>query len=150
MEQLLKWCREACHKLEEQASGHHNVNLLHPDWQDDESGVELTRGDDGKVWLRHGRVQKEIDSHRLDFMHSLLLEHSPDHAAQANTRVYNCLLRYETLSEFDQGTQGSLPERVFDVLRQEFGVEHECFASPVNVTARSFNSVFPDVDRFFG
>ncbi len=150
MEQLLKWCRDACHELEEQASGHHNANLLHPDWQDDESGVELTRGDDGKVWLRHGSLQKEIDSHRLDFMHSLLLEHSPDHAAQANTRVYNCLLRYETLSEFDQGTQGSLPERVFDVLRQEFGVEHECFASPVNVTARSFNSVFPDVDRFFG
>ena len=150
MERLLKWCREACHRLEEQASGRHNPNLLHPDWQDDESGVEMVRGDDDMVRLRHGRVEVKLDSHRLDVLHSLLCQHSPDHVAQINTRVYNSTLRYETLAKFDQGTQGSLPQRVFDILEQEFQVDHECFASPLNATLRSFNSVFPDVDRFFG
>lgn len=151
MDELMKWCRTACHKLEERASARHNPNLLHPDWQDDESGVEMVvRGADSMVWLKHGRVEVKLDSQRLDFLHALLSQHSPDHVKQINTRIYNCVLRYETLAKFDQGTQGSLPERVFDVLIRKFGVDHECFASPLNVTTRSFNSVFADVDRFFG
>jgi phosphorylated CTD-interacting factor 1 len=151
MNELLKWCRTACHKLEEQASARHNPNLLHPDWQDDESGLDPPERDlEGMVRLRYKGCEVKLDNYRMDFLQSLLLQHAPDRQAQFNTRVFNCLLRYETLAKFDQGTQGSLPERVFDVLASDFGVDHECFASPLNVTARSFNSVFPDVDRFFG
>jgi hypothetical protein len=36
------------------------------------------------------------------------------------------------------------------VLRSEFGVTHECFASPLNQYMDSYNSAFPDTDRFFG
>lgn len=42
------------------------------------------------------------------------------------------------------------PETVFDVLKERFGVRHECFASPLNCHFASFCSAFPDSDHFFG
>ena len=38
----------------------------------------------------------------------------------------------------------ALPEVAFDVLRDNFGVTHECFASPLNNYLPSFCSAFPD------
>ena len=55
---------------------------------------------------------------------------------QFNTRVYDVLLRYETLAQFDQGTQGTLPGPAFECLRDDWGVGHECFASPLNGPGR--------------
>ena len=69
---------------------------------------------------------------------------------QVNTRIYNVLMRYESLSRFDQGTQGAIPVEAFAVLQTEWGVDHECFASPLNCTLDSYNSLFPDVDGCFG
>lgn len=59
------------------------------------------------------------------------------------------LLRYETLFFLDQGTQGALPHRAFTHLQKTFGVTHECFASPLNVsfTSQTFNSLFVDVGK---
>ena len=154
MDRLLRWCRDAAQSLEKEAK--RNANLLIAGWEDDDSGVEQHQsyrpnesGED-MVNLSHGKVPVTLSAGRMDMLRSLLCEHSAQHEQQFRTRVYNCLLRYETLAKFDQGTQGSLPERVFDVLSDSFGVTHECFASPLNVTMRSFNSVFPDVDKFFG
>jgi len=42
------------------------------------------------------------------------------------------------------GYQMALPEVAFDVLRDNFGVTHECFASPLNNYLPSFCSAFPD------
>jgi hypothetical protein len=44
--------------------------------------------------------------------------------------LYNQVLRYETLGA--PGYQASLPGKTFDVLRECFGVQMECFASPLN------------------
>ena len=151
MDKLLRWCRDGAVSLEKEAKK--NANLLHPGWEDGESGVEQHenhRSNDDMVELSHGRVTVTLNAERMGMLRSLLIEHSAQHEQQFRTRVYNCLLRYETLSKFDQGTQGSLPDRVFEVLTESFGVTHECFASPLNVTMRSFNSVFPDVDKYFG
>ena len=49
-------------------------------------------------------------------------------------RLFSMLLRYETLFFLDQGTQGALPHRAFTHLQKTFGVTHECFASPLNVS----------------
>jgi hypothetical protein len=67
-------------------------------------------------------------------------------------RLFNMLLRYETLFVQDQGTQGALPPPVFQLLQSQYGVEHECYASPLNVsyTSNPFNSLFEDTDCFFG
>mmetsp|Transcript_40499 Transcript_40499/g.61402 ORF Transcript_40499/g.61402 Transcript_40499/m.61402 type:complete len:99 (-) Transcript_40499:723-1019(-) len=35
-------------------------------------------------------------------------------------------------------------------MSRNFGISHECFASPLNRVSPSYNSIFPDVDRFFG
>ena len=71
---------------------------------------------------------------------------------QFNTRVYDVLLRYETLAQFDQGTQGTLPGPAFECLRDDWGVGHECFASPLNgpgpLTPGYAPSAFPAADRF--
>jgi len=42
------------------------------------------------------------------------------------------------------------PPRVFAFLREQLGVHHECFASPLNCYFRSFCSAYPDVDAAFG
>lgn len=63
-----------------------------------------------------------------------------------------CLLaRYGTLGELgDAGFHGALHERVFEALEEHFGVEAECFASPLNCRLQKFCSAFPDVDTPFG
>ena len=70
------------------------------------------------------------------------------------TIAFTMQMRYESLASFDQGNQGALPQSAFQVLREEFGVRHECFASPLNVCPgapeQTFNSIFYDVDKFFG
>eukprot|EP00163_Fabomonas_tropica_P001532 TRINITY_DN1113_c0_g4_i1.p1 TRINITY_DN1113_c0_g4~~TRINITY_DN1113_c0_g4_i1.p1 ORF type:complete len:313 (+),score=72.27 TRINITY_DN1113_c0_g4_i1:679-1617(+) len=63
------------------------------------------------------------------------------------------LFRYQAIQ--GQYTQGSgmhaaLHEGCFDVLRQYFEVELECFASPLNCHWDRFCSAFGDVDRPFG
>ena len=70
-------------------------------------------------------------------------------------RLYAVLQRYETLTVLDRhsantGTQGSLPVAVFNVLHARFGVNHECYASPLNATCDNFCSLFPEVDGYFG
>lgn len=67
--------------------------------------------------------------------------------------VYTMQLRYETLASFDQGSQGACPEEIFKLFREVYGIQHECFASSLNVSAppdQTFNSLFQDVDQYFG
>jgi len=48
------------------------------------------------------------------------------------------------------GSQGALPTRVLDSLRRRFGVDTECFASPLNHYLPRYFSFFPDSDGYFG
>eukprot|EP01137_Pigoraptor_chileana_P002487 Opistho-2@41402 len=60
-----------------------------------------------------------------------------------------CLLaRYETYHSW--GYQAAVMDPVFDALGRDFGVSHECFASPLNSTLPSYSSAFSDVDTPFG
>lgn len=64
-------------------------------------------------------------------------------------------LRYETLASFDQGSQGACPGRFFEFLREVYHIQHECFASSLNISNsngpdQTFNSLFHDVDKYFG
>lgn len=59
--------------------------------------------------------------------------------------------RYETFGRLrSDHQQPSLPLSVFEALRDNFGVSHECFASPLNHFFDSFCSQFPDTDSYFG
>jgi len=46
--------------------------------------------------------------------------------------------------------QAALPRAMFAVLTSYLGVEHECYASPLNCCLPSYCSVFEDTDRYFG
>ena len=58
------------------------------------------------------------------------------------------LLRYKSIG--GSGFQAALGGGAFAALRACFGVEVECFASPLNVRTAPFCSAFPDVDLPFG
>jgi phosphorylated CTD-interacting factor 1 len=64
--------------------------------------------------------------------------------------IFCMLNRYEILNGASPGFQMALPEDVFDVLSKFWGVNHECFASPLNCYFPSFCSLFKDTDKCFG
>lgn len=63
-------------------------------------------------------------------------------------RLWTMLARYDTIS--GAGYQAALPEDGFEMLRQYWGVQHECYASPLNHHLESFGSAFWETDRWFG
>eukprot|EP00285_Hemiselmis_virescens_P014777 CAMPEP_0173400934 /NCGR_PEP_ID=MMETSP1356-20130122/49470_1 /TAXON_ID=77927 ORGANISM="Hemiselmis virescens, Strain PCC157" /NCGR_SAMPLE_ID=MMETSP1356 /ASSEMBLY_ACC=CAM_ASM_000847 /LENGTH=345 /DNA_ID=CAMNT_0014360969 /DNA_START=1 /DNA_END=1038 /DNA_ORIENTATION=+ len=63
-------------------------------------------------------------------------------------RLFCLLQRYESIG--GTGYQAAAPKAVFECLKEEFGVHHECFASPFNSTLGSWGSAFKDTDGFFG
>jgi len=74
----------------------------------------------------------------------------PSSPATLLRRIFCLLARYETFTGNAAGLQGAVPHHVFDVLERTYGVEGECFASPLNAHFPSFCSAFPDTDAPFG
>jgi phosphorylated CTD-interacting factor 1 len=62
--------------------------------------------------------------------------------------LFSLLLRYDSLG--GAGFQAALNGNAFSVLRRRFGVQFECFASPLNCRWDTFCSAFPDTDAPFG
>ena len=65
-------------------------------------------------------------------------------------RMYALLCRYHLLGELKGGYQASITSEVMETLKSGFGVSQECFASPLNRTLTSYNSLFFDTDMYFG
>ncbi len=61
--------------------------------------------------------------------------------------IYEMLLRYNGI--VDPGYNGTLPEPLFEYLVDNLDVDHEMFASPLNVTLNNYNSLFNDTDSPF-
>lgn len=66
------------------------------------------------------------------------------------TRMFVLLCRYDLVGDMKNGCNVSLTSTAFETLTKQFGVTHECFASPMNHVCPSYNSIFPDIDRYFG
>ena len=67
--------------------------------------------------------------------------------------LFCCLARYSALQGGHHrtgGFQASIHEKCFDVLRDDFGCDFECFASPFNCNMDRYCSKFEDVDSYFG
>lgn len=70
-----------------------------------------------------------------------------------NTNIWRMLQRYETLVSIDpksSSLQAAVPYKFMEYLRSTFGVNFECFASPVNKYFKNFCSAFKDTDEVFG
>eukprot|EP01031_Cornospumella_fuschlensis_P033528 gene33528-40563_t len=65
-------------------------------------------------------------------------------------RLFCVLSRYETLSGKSEGYQMAFPDVGFKYLRDTWGVDTECFASPLNCYNSRFCSIARDTDQFFG
>lgn len=59
------------------------------------------------------------------------------------------LMRYDSML-CNTGQFWGLPPKVWEKLRENYGVEYEGFACPLNSTLPKFFSLFPDVDSKFG
>ena len=68
--------------------------------------------------------------------------------AEFHRRLFCILARYHGIQ--GHGFQAACTEHVFDVLHGRFGVNMECFASPLNSRYASHCSAFPDTDACFG
>jgi hypothetical protein len=88
-------------------------------------------------------ISVRISHEHLSKLHAL--HNSP---TNFNSDVFCLLLRYKSLH--GGGFQAALPGPVFDVLKRDFGVEMEGFASPLNSRFSCFCSAFPDTDAAFG
>lgn len=66
------------------------------------------------------------------------------------TRMFVLLCRYDLIGDAKSSCQALVPPVALKSMAQHFGVIHECFASPMSRICSSYNSLFPDVDRYFG
>jgi phosphorylated CTD-interacting factor 1 len=64
------------------------------------------------------------------------------------TILFCLLLRYRSLGA--DGFQAGLSTKTFTILKNNYDVEFECFASPLNCTFANYGSLFPDIDSYFG
>ena len=102
--------------------------------------------------LRCGKTSLPINEAHLAKLHELYRRVSGRDAPLDDAAFRACafcaLQRYESLG--GAGLQAALSPRAFDVLKTAFGVQAECFASPLNCRYDAFCSAFPDVDQPFG
>jgi len=91
-----------------------------------------------------------ISGSHLQELRRLYATHCTEDAQAAlfGRRLFCMLKRYEAVG--GPTYQCSVTRWTFDVLRAEFGVTKECFASPFNRNAEVYWSAFPDTDGFFG
>eukprot|EP00548_Thalassiothrix_antarctica_P020018 CAMPEP_0194179736 /NCGR_PEP_ID=MMETSP0154-20130528/13144_1 /TAXON_ID=1049557 /ORGANISM="Thalassiothrix antarctica, Strain L6-D1" /LENGTH=543 /DNA_ID=CAMNT_0038895193 /DNA_START=28 /DNA_END=1659 /DNA_ORIENTATION=- len=68
--------------------------------------------------------------------------------SEFHRRLFCVLARYHSIQ--GHGFQAACTEHVFDVLHTHFGVNLECFASPLNSRYARYCSAFPDTDACFG
>ncbi|KAJ3134713.1 mRNA (2'-O-methyladenosine-N(6)-)-methyltransferase [Physocladia obscura] len=68
--------------------------------------------------------------------------------ANFSNALMTLLLRYQSI--LGHGFQASVPNVAFNVLQREFGVDFECFASPLNCRWGRYCSAFVDTDAAFG
>lgn len=67
------------------------------------------------------------------------------------TRLFVLLCRYDLIGDVRSRCQAIIPPMAMKAIAANFGVAHDCFASPLSNICASFNStLFSDTDRFFG
>lgn len=67
---------------------------------------------------------------------------------QLDDRIFCLLLRYETF--MGNSHQFAMETKFKDVLRDEYGINFECFASSINVYYDKYCSLFYDIEKDFG
>jgi hypothetical protein len=101
---------------------------------------------------RPPQVQKIFKSHFKvleKYYHEVTSQIDPD-LSHMLTRIFVLLCRYDLVGEFSSNFQATVPLPALQAMIDNFAVVHECFSTPMNRTCSTFNSLFPDVDKYFG
>ena len=147
---LTQECRKTAKRIlahaQEQRRSHRE------DWDDEAVGMVVQYSPDGlEVILGlSSRPQTKVRLWSTHFKQ--LCESYQGPKSRLISRVFNMVMRYETLSRIKSGHQSALPAGMFTTLQEKLSVTHECFASPLNRHPGNLThcSLFHDVDRFFG
>lgn len=70
-----------------------------------------------------------------------------------NFKIWKMYMRYFILTSIDKKSaslQAAVPYRFMKYINKHFGVNFECFASPVNSYFENYCSAFKDTDKYFG
>ena len=104
--------------------------------------------------LRYGQKALSISDAHLQKLLRLYKIHTDAMATLENStflrRAFCVIHRYESLSGASDGYQMAFPQSGFQWLRDNVGVEIECFASPLNCWNQRICSVARDTDQAFG
>jgi len=104
---------------------------------------------DDVVSLAYGKVRVKLHEAHYEKLQILYKMHNEEVNQRVMTEaIYCCALRYTSLG--GGGFQAALQEDCFDVLKEDWGVTFEGFASPFNCMYKRFCSAFPDTDAPFG
>lgn len=133
--------REAVIRLADVRSRNYDVHVV---VVSDHDGHHVSWGSGSAV------VSTRISGLHLEALRGLYTTHSQGDAGHEhfNRRLFCLLMRYDAVG--GPMYQCSITEKTFEVLRSQFGVAKECFASPFNHNAEMYWSAFPDTDVFFG
>jgi len=110
--------------------------------------VRVSRNND-VVSLAVGKVRVKLHEAHFEKLQILYKMHNEEVSNRVMLEaIFCCALRYTTLA--GGGFQAALQEDCFDVLKEDWGVTFEGFASPFNCTYKRFCSAFSDTDAPFG
>lgn len=98
--------------------------------------------------LSFKKYSHSIQSSHFLKLRDLFLNTGIEDEKRLNERIFTLLQRYDSLG--GHGFQAAISIEAFDYLRDHFGVNFECFASPLNCRFSRFCSAFPDTDIYFG
>jgi len=102
---------------------------------------------------RPPQVQK-IYKQNFDMLERMYQETTLNSDPEKNhllSRMFVLLCRYDLIGDIKNRCQAYVPLKAFKAMSDNFGVTHECFASPLYQLCSSYNSyLFSDVDKFFG
>ena len=107
-----------------------------------------------KIKIKLGGAKTEVNKAHWEKLQVLYRVHAGDAGLQGfEEDAFSLLMRYNAAAGATYkggGMQAALRGECFDVLRDDFGVRMECFASPMNCRFPQFCSAFLDTDRRFG
>jgi len=106
----------------------------------------------GGQWLKSVKLHKD-HVEKVAKLHQIYKERKGDGPSRItlDEHIFVMLLRYASyFGQEGSGLHAALPSKVFEVLHGEFGVELECYASPLNCYFPSYCSAFFDTDHSFG
>jgi len=118
-----------------------------------DGGLEI-HATETKVWIEKGEMWTVHYSDGDGVRNQLVIKDSIGrHLQEICTfdfphALFQLLHRYQMIEGI--GYQMALPTDMFKCVSDDFGVHHECFASPLNHYFTSYTSAFPDVDIPFG